>query len=140
MCSVLSTCKLYVLSTLAALVSRALANYLVILGKDEAESVPGLLQLDGAVSCLICLSTVRRVEAVWSCDQCGCQFHLMCIQQWANDCIHLVQQSTALSPDLFPAAERSWSCPKCRREYTRSKIPTAYYCYCKKKVSRDGRR
>ena len=116
-------------------VSRTLANYLQLLDGDEHKSLLSLLQLPGTWSCLICLSTVRRVEAVWSCEGCGCLFHLMCIQQWAQDCLHLVQQST-LSPDLFPdlVTARNWSCPKCRRDYPRTEIPKTYHCFCKKKV------
>lgn len=122
-------------STLPDLVSRTLANYMQLLDSDEKGEAVSLLQLPGSWSCLICLSTVRRVEAVWSCEQCACLFHLMCIQQWARDCLHLVNQSS-LSPDIFPEvlAARNWSCPKCRQDYSQSQIPKAYYCFCKKKV------
>ena len=125
----------YLYLLLTDLVSRTLANYMQLLDRDEADPVPTLLQLSGTWSCLICLSTVRRMEAVWSCDQCCCLFHLMCIQQWAQDSLRLVQPSP-LSPELFPELDtiRNWSCPKCRRDYSRSQIPQHYYCFCRKKV------
>ena len=127
--------KLYSLTYYADMVTRTLAHYLALYHGDGHHSVQSVLELSGTWSCIICLSTVHRVEAVWSCDQCSCLFHLMCIQQWARDCLNLVQQST-LSPDLFPdlAATKNWSCPKCRRDYPHSQIPRTYYCFCKKKV------
>ena len=125
---------MYVSST--GVVSRTLANYVQLLeGKEEGgKSALNLLQLSAHWSCLICLSTVRRVDAVWNCDQCGCMFHLVCVQQWAKD--SLTHTPSPLSPHLFPelAAMKTWSCPKCRQDYSRSHVPTLYYCFCKKKV------
>ena len=120
------------------MVSRTLATYLQLLeGEGEGSHPPlDLLQLTTSWSCLICLSTVRRVDAVWNCDQCGCMLHLVCVQQWAKDSLALPLSPSALSPDLFPnmAATRTWSCPKCRKDYIHSQVPTLYYCFCRKKV------
>ena len=120
-------------------VSRTLAAYLELLEGEEEGNQPAisLLQLTTTSwSCLICLSTVRRIDAVWNCDQCGCMFHLVCVQQWAKDSLALPPSPSPLSPHLFPdvAATRTWSCPKCRKDYLHSQVPTLYYCFCRKKV------
>lgn len=82
-------------------------------------------------SCLICLSGVKRTEAVWSCKTCYCLFHLVCIQQWARNGIRV--QSTVLSEELFNVSKR-WSCPKCRIEYDAGFVPSTYQCFCGKQV------
>lgn len=41
----------------------------------------------GPNSCLICISSVKRTDAVWSCQNCFCVMHMQCIQRWANDSI-----------------------------------------------------
>lgn len=119
-------------------VSRTLATYLQLLEGEEEGSKPvlNLLHLTTSWSCLICLSTVRRVDAVWNCDQCGCMFHLVCVQQWAKDSLALPPSASPLSPHLFPdvTAAKTWSCPKCRRDYMHSQVATLYYCFCRKKV------
>ncbi len=81
--------------------------------------------------CIICLSTLKSIEAIWSCGQCYCVFHLSCIHSWAHDSQHT--RSRALSTTLFPNQAQLWSCPKCRRDY--STIPTHYMCFCGKLVS-----
>ncbi|XP_063679973.1 NF-X1-type zinc finger protein NFXL1-like [Bolinopsis microptera] len=82
-------------------------------------------------SCLVCISTVRHAEPVWSCPQCSDSFHLVCIQKWARDGI---KAPSVLSAELFPNKDVPWFCPKCREEFSRKQIPTRYYCYCTKKV------
>ena len=54
---------------------------------------------------------------------------MQCIHQWVVDG---VKRQTLLSPQLFPNQEQMWSCPKCRGEYTRSKCPQKYHCFCGK--------
>ena len=87
-------------------------------------------------SCIICLNSVQRVDAVWSCQQCYCVFHLSCIQAWAKDCVS--SNRGPLSRELFPDQITLWSCPKCRKDYTPSSIPTRYLCFCGKKVCLSG--
>ncbi|XP_048365599.1 NF-X1-type zinc finger protein NFXL1 [Sphaerodactylus townsendi] len=84
----------------------------------------------GAMTCLICIASVKRNQAVWSCSGCFCIFHVPCIQKWAKDSLFLV--SSPLTDDDFGKKEYPWPCPKCRFEYKRSDIPTRYYCYCAK--------
>nr|XP_032829270.1 NF-X1-type zinc finger protein NFXL1 [Petromyzon marinus] len=83
----------------------------------------------GALSCLVCISSVKRTHAVWSCMGCYSVFHLPCVQQWARDSARLAVPSP-LSPQLFPAVDTPWHCPKCRHEYTRKEAPSVYYCWC----------
>ncbi len=83
-------------------------------------------------SCLICLSGIRRSQAVWSCKLCYCLFHLVCIQQWARDGVMI--KNPVLSQDLFPNLSISWSCPKCRGEYDRAETPSLYKCFCGNQV------
>ncbi|XP_069833688.1 NF-X1-type zinc finger protein NFXL1 isoform X1 [Dendropsophus ebraccatus] len=84
----------------------------------------------GAVTCLICIASVKRNQAVWSCFGCYCIFHMPCIQKWAKDSIFLV--SSPLTDDDFEKKDYPWPCPKCRYEYKRSQTPARYYCYCGK--------
>ncbi len=84
--------------------------------------------------CIICLSTLKSMDAIWSCGQCYCVFHLSCIHSWAADSLHT--RSRGLSTQLFPNQTQLWSCPKCRRDYTT--IPSRYMCYCGKMVSESG--
>lgn len=99
-------------------------------GPEVSTWVSGSLVMASG-TCLVCLSNIKRVEAAWSCRQCYCLFHLQCIQQWARDG---VKQHSLLSPELFPAQDLLWSCPKCRREYPQAKFPQKYYCFCGKQV------
>ncbi|XP_015745022.2 NF-X1-type zinc finger protein NFXL1-like [Python bivittatus] len=84
----------------------------------------------GALTCLICIASIKRNQAVWSCSGCFCIFHMPCIQKWAKDSLFLV--SSPLTDDEFGKKDYPWPCPKCRFEYKRSEIPTRYYCYCGK--------
>uniref|UniRef100_A0A4W3I8K5 Nuclear transcription factor, X-box binding like 1 n=1 Tax=Callorhinchus milii TaxID=7868 RepID=A0A4W3I8K5_CALMI len=83
----------------------------------------------GALTCLICIASVKRNQAIWSCSTCYCIFHLPCIQKWAKDSIFLV--SSVLDDD-FGKKDHPWPCPKCRHEYKPSQTPTRCYCYCGK--------
>lgn len=84
----------------------------------------------GAMTCLICIASVKRNQAVWSCSGCFCIFHMPCIQKWAKDSQFLI--SSPLTDDDFGKRDYSWPCPKCRFEYKRSDTPSRYYCYCGK--------
>lgn len=87
--------------------------------------------LSGAATCLICISRVKRDDAIWSCISCYGFFHIMCIQRWSKDTI--TQQKQALEiPLLDQQAKLCWCCPKCRYEYKSEDIPTKYLCFCKK--------
>ncbi|XP_006019090.1 NF-X1-type zinc finger protein NFXL1 [Alligator sinensis] len=84
----------------------------------------------GAMTCLICIASIKRNQAVWSCFGCFCIFHLPCIQKWAKDSVFLI--SSPLTDDDFGKKDYPWPCPKCRFEYKQSETPTRYYCYCGK--------
>uniref|UniRef100_A0A8C4X3S7 Nuclear transcription factor, X-box binding like 1 n=1 Tax=Erpetoichthys calabaricus TaxID=27687 RepID=A0A8C4X3S7_ERPCA len=83
----------------------------------------------GAITCLICIASVKRNQAMWSCKGCYCIFHLPCIQKWAKDCVFLV---SSVTDDDFGKKEHPWACPKCRHEYMNFETPTRYTCYCGK--------
>ncbi|XP_017781549.1 PREDICTED: NF-X1-type zinc finger protein NFXL1 [Nicrophorus vespilloides] len=85
----------------------------------------------GACTCLICISSIKRTDAIWSCEKCYCFFHLMCIQRWSKDTIF--QQKQALeAPVQVRRIKLKWGCPKCRHEYEPEQIPNEYRCFCKK--------
>ncbi|KAJ6668565.1 hypothetical protein lerEdw1_012047 [Lerista edwardsae] len=84
----------------------------------------------GAMTCLICIASIKRNQAVWSCTGCFCIFHLPCIQKWAKDSLFLI--SSPLTDDDFGKKDYPWPCPKCRFEYQRAETPTRYHCYCGK--------
>jgi hypothetical protein len=81
--------------------------------------------------CLICISSVRRTDPIWSCGTCYVSFHINCIQRWAKDTIFQQKQQLEGDPER-PEKERRvcWSCPKCRAERPAGSIPAAYRCYC----------
>ena len=80
-------------------------------------------------------SPLSPLLQVWSCVQCSCLFHLQCIQQWVRDG---TRQQTLLSPELFPAQDLGWSCPKCRHDYPHSQFPQKYVCFCGKQVRKTS--
>ena len=84
-------------------------------------------------SCLICLSRIKRVQAVWNCALCYTSFHLVCIQHWAKDGIE--SRNSVLSEVLFPGIQSKWTCPKCRVAYNRADVPSVYTCFCGKRVN-----
>ncbi|XP_054846530.1 NF-X1-type zinc finger protein NFXL1 [Eublepharis macularius] len=84
----------------------------------------------GATTCLICIASVKRNHAIWSCSGCFCIFHMPCIQKWAKDSVFLI--TSPLTDDNFEKKDYPWPCPKCRFEYKRSETPARYYCYCGK--------
>ncbi|BFZ15022.1 hypothetical protein BsWGS_18061 [Bradybaena similaris] len=85
----------------------------------------------GTSACLVCIETIKKEEAIWSCSGCFCMFHLPCIQKWVREGVYQKQYSsgdfaTDKSSDIL------WHCPKCRHEYSQSQCPTRYYCFCGK--------
>ncbi|XP_070785533.1 NF-X1-type zinc finger protein NFXL1 [Enoplosus armatus] len=83
----------------------------------------------GALTCLICIASVKRTQAVWSCSSCFSLFHLPCIQKWARDSAFLV---SSVTDEDFGQKQHPWPCPKCRAEYPPSATPNRYMCYCGK--------
>ncbi|XP_077976077.1 NF-X1-type zinc finger protein NFXL1-like isoform X1 [Styela clava] len=83
----------------------------------------------GAITCLVCISSVKRQEAIWNCYGCFATFHLSCIQRWIREGI---ARKSVLSDEHFPNKEHPWYCPKCRFEYKQHECPTRYICYCGK--------
>lgn len=83
----------------------------------------------GALTCLICIASVRRTQAVWSCSSCFSLFHLPCIQKWAKDSVFLV---SSVTDEDFGQKRHPWPCPKCRAEYPPGATPHRYMCYCGK--------
>ncbi|XP_076402537.1 NF-X1-type zinc finger protein NFXL1 isoform X2 [Peromyscus maniculatus bairdii] len=59
----------------------------------------------GAMTCLICIASVKRNQAVWSCSGCFCIFHMPCIQKWAKDSQFLV---TSVTDDDFGKKDYPW--------------------------------
>ncbi|XP_008298555.1 NF-X1-type zinc finger protein NFXL1 [Stegastes partitus] len=83
----------------------------------------------GALTCLICIASVKRTQQVWSCSSCFSLFHLPCIQKWAKDSVFLV---SSVTDEDFGQKQHPWPCPKCRAEYPPSATPNRYMCYCGK--------
>lgn len=86
----------------------------------------------GAITCLICIASVKRTQAVrhahaentfghrqklihfhfcplssqvWSCVGCYCIFHIPCIQKWAKDSIFLV---SSITDEDFGKKDHPW--------------------------------
>ncbi|KAK2582699.1 hypothetical protein KPH14_004973 [Odynerus spinipes] len=81
-----------------------------------------IFQSGGAI-CLICISTVKKVDAIWSCNKCYSFMHLSCILHWIRDTL-ANKREKGITP--------TWTCPKCRTEYGEDQIPRVYKCFCKK--------
>lgn len=113
------------------LVVKALSGYCSELGGSGAAFTSVLPLCNN--SCLICLSGIKRIQAVWNCRLCYTSFHLVCIQHWAKDGIE--SRNSILSEVLFPGLQSKWTCPKCRLGYDKIDTPSVYRCFCEKKVS-----
>ncbi|KAF3698302.1 NF-X1-type zinc finger protein NFXL1 Ovarian zinc finger protein [Channa argus] len=74
----------------------------------------------GALTCLICIASVKRTQPVWNCSSCFSLFHLPCIQKWARDSVFLV---SSVTDEDFGQKQHPWPCPKCRAEYPPSATP-----------------
>ncbi|XP_066929991.1 NF-X1-type zinc finger protein NFXL1-like [Clytia hemisphaerica] len=94
----------------------------------QSQMVQDILQT-GAICCLVCIETVKRLNAIWSCTKCFSIFHLQCIQKWAREGIG--RQAIQAEGDLRDV-KFMWNCPKCRHEYSQNENPTKYMCYCGK--------
>ncbi|KAJ8683711.1 hypothetical protein QAD02_019503 [Eretmocerus hayati] len=79
-------------------------------------------QSGGAV-CLICISSVKKTDAIWSCSKCFTFLHLPCIQHWVRDSLSYKNEKGILP---------TWGCPKCRSEYREDQVPRKYTCFCGK--------
>lgn len=108
-----------------------LSHYSSELGQSGSQTCVHLKLMDNC--CLICLSGIKRDQAIWNCKLCHRMFHLVCMQQWAKDAM-LLSSSSVLSEHLFPSVSASWSCPACRGDYSKSETPKLYKCFCGKQV------
>lgn len=79
----------------------------------------------GSAVCLICISTVKKADAIWNCDKCYAFLHLSCILHWIRDSLN-VKHEKGIAP--------VWACPKCRKEYEEKEVTYNYKCFCKKVV------
>lgn len=89
-----------------------------------------------ALVCLICIASVKRLDAIWSCVSCYSFFHINCIQRWATDTIaqqSLSEENMSLRID-HTFKKNEWCCPKCRHSYAQEEYPKKYECFCKKCV------
>jgi hypothetical protein len=104
---------------------------------------------DGMSSCLICLEDIRPTDPIWHCcgagepHACYVVLHLGCIQSWARQQLAVAEaalvRNAAAIADGDPTHHRRlaktyanpcWGCPKCRKEYPGSNIPSASKCFC----------
>ena len=126
------------------LLLKVFGNYANSTGASSRTKEALLQSLKSSASCLICISDIKRTEAIWTCDECYCILHMQCIQRWAKDSISQQKhdQESHAAPDLrgrgggrqTKGFERSFhfGCPKCRFAYTESQIPHRYTCFCGK--------
>ncbi|XP_037901244.1 NF-X1-type zinc finger protein NFXL1 [Glossina fuscipes] len=94
----------------------------------------------GSATCLICIASVKRTDAIWSCKHCYCFFHLNCIRRWANDSMaqrkaqerNIQGYYNHLGEYVSPKKEKAlhWCCPQCRREFQPNEKPATYECFC----------
>ncbi|CAG9792862.1 unnamed protein product [Diatraea saccharalis] len=85
-----------------------------------------------SVTCLICIGSIKRADAIWTCDYCYCYFHLSCIQKWANDSVSLKNEEAQGPIVIIVPRKIEWCCPKCRQSYSKDVIPRRYRCFCGK--------
>lgn len=89
-----------------------------------------------AVSCLICIESIKKTDAVWNCSTCYVTLHLNCTQKWAKDSIFFQkqQEEEEAASGRCKASQLSWSCPNCRSSYSPNKVPDRYLCFCGKET------
>ncbi|XP_075985237.1 NF-X1-type zinc finger protein NFXL1 [Anticarsia gemmatalis] len=85
-----------------------------------------------AVTCLICIGSIKRSNAIWTCDHCFSYFHLSCVQKWANDSIFMRSEENQGPIAVVKPKKIEWCCPKCRHSYSKEEIPRKYRCFCGK--------
>lgn len=107
-------------------VGKVLSSYQVEGGDTEKtlSYLSEVLQSGGAI-CLICISSVKKTDAIWNCYECFTFMHLPCIQHWIRDSL-TYKREKGINPQ--------WACPKCRTEYKENEIPTKYTCFCGKSI------
>lgn len=109
-------------------------NYDISLDEpDRVNTTQGFIERSfqlGALTCLICISKIKKDCQVWNCCKCYGLFHLLCIQRWSKDTI--TQQKHALEEQIIKQIQLCWCCPKCRYEYNANDVPSKYFCFCKK--------
>ncbi|XP_057312601.1 NF-X1-type zinc finger protein NFXL1-like [Hydractinia symbiolongicarpus] len=113
------------------IINKTVKEYQNLLQDQECEENQFLIDVlqSGAVTCLVCIENVKRLDAIWSCSQCCCIFHLQCIQKWAKEGVG--RQALSCNEDISKQ-NFTWHCPKCRHEYTQQECPTKYICFCAK--------
>ncbi|XP_028041296.1 NF-X1-type zinc finger protein NFXL1 [Bombyx mandarina] len=84
------------------------------------------------ITCLICISSVKRTDAIWTCGHCYCYFHLTCVQKWSIDSVTLRSDENEGPVSIVKPQKTEWCCPKCRFTYNKTDIPRKYYCFCGK--------
>ncbi|KAJ8683718.1 hypothetical protein QAD02_019510 [Eretmocerus hayati] len=109
---------------LLSAVKNVLSNYQCA-GGDVEKTLSYLIDTfqPGASVCLICISSVKKTDEIWSCLKCYTLLHLHCIQLWARDSL-----SHKTEKEILP----TWGCPKCRSEYGEDQAPIKYSCFCRK--------
>jgi NF-X1-type zinc finger protein NFXL1 len=55
----------------------------------------------GLNSCLICIGSIKKNDAIWNCVHCCCSFHINCIQRWGKDSIFQQKQDIESGPGIF---------------------------------------
>ncbi|XP_034825862.1 NF-X1-type zinc finger protein NFXL1 [Maniola hyperantus] len=85
-----------------------------------------------SITCLICIGSIKRADAIWTCEHCYSYFHLSCIQKWSNDSISLRSEESHGPIAVFRPKNIEWCCPKCRHSYDKDDIPRKYRCFCGK--------
>ncbi|XP_041971572.1 NF-X1-type zinc finger protein NFXL1 [Aricia agestis] len=83
-----------------------------------------------SITCLICIGSIKRSDAIWACDHCFAYFHLSCIQKWANDSVSLRSEEVQAPIAVYKQKKIEWCCPKCRHSYSKEEIPRKYRCFC----------
>ena len=116
------------------LLDRFLTGYGPV-GENKEEAKQFLANAIHTIDCLICISSVKKNDPIWSCATCFVSFHISCVQRWAKDTIFQKKQLLEEDPDpTISQTNFTWSCPKCRAVYDQGNIPYRYTCYCGKEV------
>ena len=87
--------------------SNIIASVLSMYGKNDADLLKTEQMIkdslrSGVASCLICISSIKKNDPIWSCNKCHASLHLSCIQRWGKDSIYF--QTEAAADHLPPGA------------------------------------
>lgn len=84
--------------------------------------------------CMICVVTIKKDKAIWTCETCRAMFHIYCVKKWATmKSLNTISAAVAAGSDNAENVLRiqPWPCPGCNLQISAG-VPSKYSCFCGK--------